>query len=48
MKLFASGDSVVWRSVDREHQIVQTVWPWTVVSDDEDETVLFIPAGTAT
>jgi hypothetical protein len=46
MKLFAPGDSVVWRSVDREHRIVQTVWPWTVVNDAEDETVLYIPAGT--
>ena len=33
MKLFAPGDSVVWRSVNREERIVQTVWPWTVVSD---------------
>ena len=46
MKLFAPGDSVVWRSVDRKGRIVQTVWPWTVVADDEDETVLYIPAGT--
>ena len=46
MKRFASGDSVVWRSVDRDERIVQTVWPWTVVRDVEYETVLFIPAGT--
>jgi hypothetical protein len=46
VKLFGPGDSVVWRSVDREHRIVQTVWPWTVVRDREDETVLYIPAGT--
>src|SRR5207248_6413622 len=39
-------DSVVWRSVDRKERIAQTVWPWTVVNDDEDETVLYIPAGT--
>jgi hypothetical protein len=45
VKLFAPGDSVVWRSVDRKERIVQTVWPWTVVTDHEDETVLFIPAG---
>src|SRR5207253_2833171 len=46
MHRFAPGDSVVWRSVDRKERIVQTVWPWTVVTDDEDETVLYIPAGT--
>jgi len=46
VKLFARGDSVVWRSVNRHERIVQTVWPWTVVRDDQDETVLFIPAGT--
>jgi hypothetical protein len=45
VKLFAAGDSVVWRSVDRKERIVQTVWPWTVVTDHEDETVLYIPAG---
>jgi hypothetical protein len=46
VKFFAPGDSVVWRSVDRKERIVQTVWPWTVVTDNEDETVLYIPAGT--
>ena len=46
MKLFAPGESVVWRSVDRKERIVQTVWPWTVVRDGEDETVLYIPADT--
>jgi hypothetical protein len=46
VKPFAPGDSVVWRSVDRKERIVSTVWPWTVVTDDEDETVLYIPAGT--
>jgi hypothetical protein len=46
VKLFAPGDSVVWRSVDRKERIVQTVWPWTIVTDREDETVLYIPAGT--
>lgn len=46
MTQFAPGDSVVWRSVDRERRIVQTVWPWTVVRDDEHDTVLYIPAGT--
>ena len=46
MKRFAPGESVVWRSVDRKQRIVQTVWPWTVVEDRKDETVLFIPVGT--
>jgi len=46
VKLFAPGDSVVWRSVDRKQRIVQTVWPWTVVEDGKDETTLFIPVGT--
>jgi hypothetical protein len=45
VKVFGPGDSVVWRSVDRKERIVQAVWPWTVVTDHEDETVLFIPAG---
>ena len=46
MKRFAPGDSVVWRSIDRQGGIVQTVWPWTVVRDREDGIVLYIPAGT--
>ncbi|MGH2471870.1 MAG: DUF402 domain-containing protein [Candidatus Limnocylindria bacterium] len=46
MERFGPGDSVVWRSVDRENRIVQTVWPWTVVRDNENGTVLYIPAGT--
>jgi len=46
VKRFAPGESVVWRSVDRKQRIVQTVWPWTVVEDRKDETVLFIPVGT--
>ena len=36
----------MWRSVDRERRIVQTVWPWTVVKDEQDGVVLYIPAGT--
>jgi len=27
VKLFAPGDSVVWRAVDRKQRIVETVWP---------------------
>lgn len=46
MKLFAPGDDVVWRSVDREERTVQTVWPWTVVQHRENEVVLYLPAGT--
>jgi hypothetical protein len=43
---FAPGTSIVWRSVDREHGVVHTVWPWTVVCDDERGIVLFMPSGT--
>ena len=46
VKLFAPGDSVVWRSVLRAERAVQTVWPWTVVQDGESEIVLYLPAGT--
>ncbi len=46
MRRFAPGASVVWRSVDRDKRLVQTVWPWTVVRDDEDGIVLFMPSGT--
>jgi hypothetical protein len=46
LKLFAPGDGVVWRSVLRTEQTVQTVWPSTVVQDDDEETVLYLPAGT--
>jgi hypothetical protein len=45
VKLFPPGESVVWRSVDRDQQTVQTVWPWTVVQDGEKEVVLYLPAG---
>ena len=46
LELFAPGDSVVWRSVLRDERTVQTVWPWTVVQDDDKEVVLYLPAGT--
>lgn len=46
MKRFGPGESVVWRSVDRERRIVQAVWPLTIVRDDEDGVVLYNPAGT--
>jgi hypothetical protein len=46
VRKFAPGESVVWRSVDRENHIVQSVWPWTVVRDDGAEVVTYIPAGT--
>lgn len=46
MRRFDPGESVVWRSVDRARGIVQTVWPWTVVRDDGDGVVLYMPTGT--
>ena len=46
MKLFAAGDSVVWRSVLRDQKTVQTVWPSTVVQDGGRHVVLYLPAGT--
>ena len=46
VKSFAPGDSVVWRSVHRDEQTVQTVWPWTVVQDGDKQIVLYLPAGT--
>ncbi len=46
MRRFAPGESVVWRSVDRDARVVTTVWPWTVVQDDDDAVVLYLPVGT--
>ena len=46
MPRFAPGASIVWRSVDRDERLVHTVWPWTVVRDDENGIVLFMPSGT--
>ena len=46
MDRFVPGDSVVWRSVERDQKVVQTVWPWTVVQDGDKEIVLYLPAGT--
>ena len=46
VRRFAPGASVVWRSVDRERRLVQTVWPWTVVRDDGNGIVLFMRSGT--
>jgi len=46
VKRFAPGASIVWRSVDRDKRLVQTVWPWTVVRDDQNGIVLFMPSGT--
>jgi hypothetical protein len=40
------GETIVWRSVDREKRIVQTVLPWTVVRHDERGLVLFMAPGT--
>jgi hypothetical protein len=41
------GETVVWRSVDRDKRIVQTALPWTVVRHDEEGIVLFMPPGTS-
>jgi len=41
------GETVVWRSVDRDKRIVQTALPWTVVRHDEQGIVLFMPPGTS-
>ena len=46
MRRFAPGASTVWRSVDRTKGVVQTVWPWTVVRDDDGGIVLYMPVGT--
>lgn len=46
MRRFASGESIVWRSIDRDARHVQTVWPWTVVRDEPDLIVLYLPVGT--
>lgn len=46
MRRFAPGAAIVWRSVDRAKGVVQTVWPWTVVRDDEGGIVLYMPVGT--
>jgi hypothetical protein len=40
------GDTIVWRSVDQEKQIVQTAIPWTVVRHDERGIALYMPTGT--
>ena len=46
MRRFVAGQSIVWRSVDRDSGVVSTVWPWTVVHDDDDRIVLYMPVGT--
>lgn len=45
MSPFAPGQPIVWRSVVQPN-IVSTVWPRTVVSDSDDLTLLYLPAGT--
>jgi hypothetical protein len=40
------GDTVVWRSVDREKRIVQTAIPWAVVRHDDRSIALYMPSGT--
>jgi hypothetical protein len=46
MRRFVPGESIVWRSVDATERIVSTVWPWTVVRDDTEGIVLYMPTGT--
>lgn len=46
MERFPAGTSIVWRSVDRDAGVVQTVWPWTIVRDDPSGIVLYLPVGT--
>ena len=41
------GETVVWRSVDRDERIVQTALPWTVVRHSEQGIILFMPPGTS-
>ena len=43
---FERGASVVVRSVDRTRGVIGTVWPRTVVHDEDDLVVLFTPTGT--
>jgi hypothetical protein len=40
------GETIVWRSVDREKRTVQTALPWNVVRHDEHSIVLFMRPGT--
>ena len=45
MRRFAPGESIVWRSVDIDEGIISTVWPWTVVRDEAEGVVLYMPVG---
>lgn len=38
---------MVWRSVWRAERVVGTVWPGTVVTDEEGLIALYRPSGTA-
>ena len=40
------GETIAWRSVDREKRIVQIAIPWTVVRHDERSIVLYLAPGT--
>jgi hypothetical protein len=46
VRRFSPGESIVWRSIDHDESVVQTVWPWTVVHDEPDRIVLYLPVGT--
>jgi hypothetical protein len=46
VRRFRPGESIVWRSVDRPEGTVTTVWPWTVVHDEPERIVLYLPVGT--
>lgn len=43
---FSPGQSVVWRSVWADIQVVGTAWPGTVVIDSDDLVALYRPIGT--
>lgn len=45
MRLFAPGETVVWRSILPRPLTVQSVWASTIVSDGDGEVVLYMPAG---
>ncbi|OLC57441.1 MAG: hypothetical protein AUH85_03460 [Chloroflexi bacterium 13_1_40CM_4_68_4] len=45
MRRFRPGEAITWRSIAAREGVVGHAWPWTMVRDEADLIVLYMPAG---
>src|SRR3989441_8054657 len=45
VRRFRPGEAITWRSIAAREGVVGHAWPWTMVRDEADLIVLYMPAG---